>query len=174
MAHHVAIAYPDHARAKEVVAALKRLEAEGVVELKKAVAVLHDRERKLGAVQIATHTVAGIVAGAGVGALMGLAFGTLPLGTLIGAIVGSLCGLMIAFARSDEPEAYGFGSFGQQVAAGLPHGGAAVLMLVHKHDPDKAIATLQQYGGRVLRTTLPDDIETRLMTAMNQPAQAAA
>jgi uncharacterized membrane protein len=174
VAHHVAIAYPDHARAKEVVAALKRLEAEGVVELKKAVAVLHDRDRKLGVAQILTHTVAGIVAGAGVGVLMGLAFDALGLGTLIGAIVGSLCGIMIAFARSDEPEAYGFGSFGQQVAASLPDGGAAVLMLVRKHDPDKAIATLQQYGGRVLRTTLPDDIEARLLTAVNQPAQAAA
>ena len=41
--------------------------------------------------------------------------------------------------------------------------------------PDKAIATLQQqYGDRVLRTTLPDDIETQLMTAVNQPAKVAA
>ena len=173
MAHHVAIAYPDHARAKEVVAALKRLEAEGVVELKKAVAVIHDRERNLSAGQIVTHIVAGIVAGAAVGVLMGLAFDALGLGTLIGAIVGSLCGIMIAFARSDEPHTYGFGSFGQQVAAGLPDGSAAVLMLVRKHDPDKAIATLQQYGGRVLHTTLPNEIETRLLTAMSQPAAAA-
>jgi uncharacterized membrane protein len=174
VAHHVAIAYPDHARAKEVVAALKRLEAEGVVELKKAVAVLHDRDRNLGVAQIVTHTVAGIVAGAGVGVLMGLAFDALGLGTLIGAIVGALCGIMIAFARSDEPHTYGFGSFGQQVAAGLPDGGAAVLMLIRKHDPDKAIATLQQYGGRVLHTTLPDEIETQLMIAFNQPVAAAA
>jgi uncharacterized membrane protein len=173
VAHHVAIAYPDHARATEVIAALKRLEAEGVVELKKAVAVIHDRERQLGIGSVLAQTTAGVLAGAVVGVALGLAFGELGLGTLIGAIVGALSGLMIAFARSDEPQSYGFGSFGQQVAGGLPDGTAAVLMLVRKNDPEKAIATLQQYGGRVIHTTLPTDIEAQLRTAVSQLAPAA-
>ena len=122
-------------------------------------AVIHDRERKVGTGAVLSQMSVGIVAGAAVGVLLGLAFSDLALGTLIGAVVGALCGIMIAFARSDEPQNFGFGAFGQQVAERLPHGGAAVLMLVHKKDPDAAIATLQQYGGTVLRTTLPDDIQ---------------
>ena len=173
MAHHVAIAYPDHARATEVIAALKRLEAEGVVELKKAVAIIHERERQLGAGSVIAQSTIGALAGAVVGALLGLAFSDLWLGTLIGAIVGALSGLMIAFARSEEPHSYGFGSFGRQAAGRLPDGGAAVLMLVRKNDPEKTIATLKEYGGRVLHTTLPADVDSQLRAAVGNLAPAA-
>lgn len=173
VAHHVAIAYPDHSRATEVIAALKRLEAEGVVELKKAAAVIRDREGALRAGEIVVQVAAGALAGAIVGVVLGLLFGALALGALIGAAAGALSGLMIGFARGDEPQNFGFGSFGQHVASSMPHGGAAVLMLVRKNDPDKAIAALQPYGGRVIHTTLPADIDAQLRTAVSQLAQAA-
>jgi uncharacterized membrane protein len=173
VAHHVAIAYPDLSRAKEVIAALKRLEAEGVVELKKAVAVIHDRERRLEAGPVIVHALGGLLAGAVIGVVFGLVFSDMLLGVLITSIIGTLCGIMIAFARNEELHDYGFGTFGQQVAANLPDGSAAVLMLVHKRDPEKAIATLQQYGGTVVRTTLPAEIETRLLSAVNPVAAAA-
>jgi len=173
VAHHVAIAYPDLSRAKEVIAALKRLESEGVVELKKAVAVVHDHERRLEAVPVIVHALGGLLAGAAIGVVFGVLFSDMLLGVMITAIIGTLCGIMIAFARNEEPADYGFGTFGQQVAATLPDRSAAVLMLVDKRDPEKAIATLQQYGGRVVRTTLPDEIETRLVTAMAPMAKAA-
>jgi uncharacterized membrane protein len=173
VAHHVAIAYPDLSRAKEVVAALKRLEAEGVVELKKAVAVIHDRERRLETMPVVVHALGGLLAGAAIGVVFGLLFSDILLGVLITAVIGTLCGIMIAFARNEEPNNYGFGAFGLQVAERLPDGSAAVLMLVHKRDPEKAIATLQQYGGTVVRTTLPTEIETRLLSAVNPVAAAA-
>lgn len=173
MTHHVAIAYPNDAHAAEVIAALKRLEAEGVVELKRAVAVIRDHESRLGIKQILGQTAAGALAGVIVGVLLGFIFAAPDLGALIGTAAGALSGLMIAFARGDEPQNFGFGAFGQQVAASMPHGGSAVLMLLRKHDPDTAIATLQQYGGRVIHTTLPADIDTQLRTAVRQLAQAA-
>ena len=43
----------------------------------------------------------------------------------------------------------------------------------YSYDPDKAIAALKEYGGNVIHTTLPIDIETRLKAAVSQPEARA-
>lgn len=174
MAHHVAIAYPDHSRTTEAIAALKRLEAKGVVELKKIAAITVEGDRGFRPAHILGHTAIGTLAGAVVGVLIGLMFSELMWGTIMGTAVGTLAGVMIGFSRTDEPENYGFGPFGEYVATSVAPGTSALLMLVEKRDPAATIAELQQFGGRVIRTTLPNDIETQLKSAVHQQAAPAA
>jgi uncharacterized membrane protein len=40
-------------------------------------------------------------------------------------------------------------------------------MLVNRADPDKALAELRQFGGTVVRTSLPADAEGRIRAALS-------
>jgi uncharacterized membrane protein len=168
MAHLVAIAYPDQHRAVDVVETLSRLDAEGVIDLEDVAAVTKDGEGGFKVERLVTHAAAGAAVGSLWGALIGLVFLMPAAGVIVGAATGAVAGKFIGVVRTDDANEYGFGQFGQQVSAVMAPGSSAVLMLVHKKDPDAAIATLQQHGGKVLRTTLPDEVEAQLHAALSQ------
>lgn len=174
MSHLVAIAYPDERRAGEVVQTLAELDAQGVIVLEDVAAVTQDREGGFKIERILGHAAAGAAVGSFWGALVGLVFLMPAAGAIVGAAGGAVAGKFIGVVRSDDADELGFGQFGQQVSAVMRPGSSAVLMLVHKKDPGAAIATLQQYGGRVLRTTLPDEVETQLQNALAQLTDSAA
>lgn len=71
-------------------------------------------------------------------------------------------------------DAYRIDDFLLEVGDNMPPGSSALLMLVHKADPDKALAEPGQYGGKVIRTTLPDDAEARIRSALGQTGAGAA
>jgi uncharacterized membrane protein len=168
MSHLVAIAYPDQRRAVEVIEALGRLDADGAIELEDVAAVTRDTEGGFKLERLVTHAAAGAAVGSMWGAIVGLVFLMPAAGAIVGAAGGAVAGKLVGVIRSDDANEYGFGQFGQQISAIMRPGSSAVLMLVHKKDPNAAIATLQQYGGSVLRTTLPDEIEAQLRGALTQ------
>jgi uncharacterized membrane protein len=49
-------------------------------------------------------------------------------------------------------------------------------MIIEKATPDKAIAALEQYGGKVIRTSLSDEDTAKLQEALEakEPAEATA
>ena len=174
MSHLVAIAYPDQRRALEVIEALGQLDADGAIDLEDVVAVSRDNEGGIKLERLVTHAAAGAAVGSLWGALIGLVFLMPAAGAIVGAAGGAVAGKLVGVIRSDDANEYGFGQFGQQISAVMLPGSSAVLMLVHKKDPDAAIATLQQDGGRVLRTTLPDEVEAQLRGALTQLAEIPA
>ena len=163
MSHLVAIAYPDERRAAEVLAALERLEAEGAIEVEDAAAVSKDDLGGIKLDRVLGHAAAGAAVGAAWGGIVGMIFLVPAVGAAFGAGVGALAGKLVGAARGGA-----FGDFGLHVRDHMPPGSSAVLMLVRKRDPEKAIAELRQYGGTVLRTTLPDEIEAQLRGALEQ------
>ena len=168
MSDLVAIAYPDERRASEVMAAIRRLHDAGTIDLDDAVAVSKDGEGRVKVEGATSRTAAGAAGGLVLGALVGLVFFAPALGALFGAASGALAGKIADVYRIDD--------FVLEVGHNTPPGSSAILMLVRGRaaDPDKVLAELQQYGGKVIRTTLPDDAEARIRAALGQAAAGAS
>ena len=165
MSELVAIAYPDERQASAVMDAIKRLDEAGTLDLDDAVAVAKDREGRIQVAGATSHMARGAAGGLLLGAVLGMIFVAPVVGALFGAASGALAGSFHDVEQND---------FVRQVGDNLKPGSSAILMLVSKADPEKTLAALHQYGGKVMRTTLPDDAEARLRAALGEPAAGAA
>lgn len=159
MSDLVAIAYPEQRRAADVLAAMKRLQKEGGIALHDAVAVSKDDQGRIRVEGAVSRTAAGAAGGLVLGALVGMIFLTPVIGALFGAAAGGFAGTFADAEHIDD--------FMLEVGNAMPPGSSALLMLVEKADPEKALAALRQYGGTVIRTTLPDDAEARIRAAVS-------
>ena len=112
------------------------------------------------------HNLAG--AGALGGAFWGLLFGLLffvpLLGMAIGAAAGALSGALTDVGIND--------AFMKELAGTLKPGSSALFVLVRKMTPDKVLAELQGSGGKVLKTSLSHEDETRLQAALDAAKKA--
>jgi uncharacterized membrane protein len=164
MSQLVAIAYPDEHQAAEVMEVMARLHeegifgGEGIIDLEDAAAVSKDGEGRIKLEGAISRTAAGAASGLFFGSLIGLVFFMPMLGMLFGAAAGALAGKFADLQHIDD--------FVLQVGDNMPPGSSAILMLVRRADPEKALAVLRQYGGTVIRTTLPDDAEARIRAAL--------
>ncbi len=52
-------------------------------------------------------------------------------------------------------------------------GTSALFMIIEQATPDKAIASLEQYGGTVIETSLSDEDTAKLQAALNPEAATA-
>jgi uncharacterized membrane protein len=170
VSHLVAIAYPDRQQASEAMGALKRLDAAGTIEIQEAVVVEKDHEGGIKPEEVFRHAATGAGMGLFLGALVGLVFfpPLAAVGAVYGAVGGALTGKLVSVGLADNLE-----DFARQVNDSMPPGSWAILMLVRKRDPDAAIAELGRYGGSVLRTSLPDEVEDQLRITLGQPTGAA-
>jgi uncharacterized membrane protein len=92
------------------------------------------------------------------GALFGLIFFVPVFGLVVGAALGTLFGA-ITKAGIDA-------GFQQKVRDMVQPGTSALFLIVDKVTPDKAIEALSQFGGHVLKTSLPRDAEKALQEAL--------
>ena len=172
MSNLVAIAYPDEHQAAEVMEVMARLHEEGIlgeesiIDLEDAAAVSKDDEGRIKLEGAISRTAAGAASGLFFGSLIGLVFFMPMLGMLFGAAAGALAGKFADLQNVDD--------FVIQVGDNMPPGSSAILMLVRKADPEKALTELRQYGGTVIRTTLPDDAEARIRAALAHPSAGTA
>jgi uncharacterized membrane protein len=172
MSHLVAIAYPDEHQAAEVMETMARLNEEGIfgdegiIDLEDAAAVSKDDEGRIKLEGAISRTAAGAANGLFFGSIIGMVFFMPLLGMLFGAAAGALAGKFADLQHIDD--------FVLQLGDNMPPGSSAILMLVRKADPEKALAALRQYGGTVICTTLPDDAEARLRDALAQPCASTA
>lgn len=154
MAELVVIGYPDEATATQVMDELGRLQQNMVVQLSGAGIVVKEKDGKLD-VKTPTHaTGMGAVSGGLWGLIIGLLFFFPIGGMIIGGALGALFGKMGDLGIKDE--------FKQQVQEMMQPGTAAVVMMVTKATPDKAMAALAPYGGKVLKTSLSSEAEQHL------------
>jgi uncharacterized membrane protein len=63
--------------------------------------------------------------------------------------------------------------FMKELGSKLTPGTAALIVLVRSSTPDKVVPRIAQYGGHVIQSSLSDDAEASLETALNQPAVVA-
>ncbi|HEX9414262.1 MAG TPA: DUF1269 domain-containing protein [Ktedonobacterales bacterium] len=173
MSNLVVVAYPDEYRAAEVMAAVRRLNKEYLLDFEDACYVTKDARGKLKLHQDTSLAGAGAAWGGMWGMLIGLLFFVPFLGLAIGAGLGALSGRLSDYGIDDK--------FAKQLTATLQPNSSAIFVLVRRSTPDKVIPELAKFGGTVLQTSLPKETEDKLQVALNQgggeqvaQAQAAA
>lgn len=165
MANLIAIAYPDAATAEQVRGELDRASKEFLVELHDAVVVEHGADGKIKLHQAYSTTAAGAAGGALWGGLIGLLFLAPLFGMAIGAASGALGGKMSDVGVNDD--------FMKQLGAKLPPGGAALIALGRSDAPDRVLERLRPFGGEVIQTSLSEEDEARLRSALGEQAATA-
>jgi uncharacterized membrane protein len=159
MSELVAIAYPDPYRASEVMAALARLQAEHLVDLDDACVVIKGPDGKVKLQQAMNLTAGGALSGAFWGSLVGLLFLNPLLGAAVGGASGAAAGALTDIGINDN--------LMRELGATLAPGSSAIFVLVRKATPDKAVAEVAKFGGKVLRSSLTAEQEAKLQAALD-------
>lgn len=90
----------------------------------------------------------------------------MTVGGLMGAGAGALSGSLVDYGIDDN--------FIRQIADTLQPNTSAMFVLVRKAQPEKVLAELSQFRGRVLRSSLSPEQEARLQTALSGAAAASS
>ena len=161
MSDLVVISFNDEHMADEVLLTLGRLQAEHLVDLEDAAVVVRKQDGKLKIKQSMNLTAAGAIGSGFWGGLFGLLFGG-PLGFLVvggtTAAVGAVMGKLRDIGVDDN--------FIKEVGDALEPGTSAIFTLVISATPDRVLESLQQYQGKVIRTSLSRDSEEALVQAL--------
>ena len=159
MADLIAIGYPDETTAFAAEAEARRLAKDLLIQPDAIATIVCDREGKFH-VSTTHHPVgSGATWGMFWGLLFGLLFFVPVFGMAVGAGLGALMG-KIAKSGIDK-------QFEDQVKSLLKPGTSALLLIVEKVTPDKAVAALSKYGGTVLKSSLSADAEKEMQDALH-------
>jgi uncharacterized membrane protein len=159
MSELIVVAYDDVHRAAEVMATLRRLQTEYLVDLEDAVYVTKEATGKVKLHQAVNLTATGAIEGTFWGALIGLLFLNPLLGGLLGASAGALSGSLSDYGINDD--------FIRELGAQLAPGSSAIFILLRKMTADRVVPELSKFGGHILRTSLSKDAEARLQSALD-------
>jgi uncharacterized membrane protein len=162
MSNLVVVAYPDEHRAAEVLAALRRMSSQYLIDLDDSCYVTKDARGKLKLHQNTNLAGAGAAFGGMWGMLIGLLFFVPFLGLAIGAGIGALSGKLSDYGIDDK--------FAKQLASTMQPNSSAIFVLVRRSTPDKVVPELAKYGGTILQTSLPKETEDKLQEALKQGA----
>jgi uncharacterized membrane protein len=164
MSNLVAIAYPDRESAEQVRRTLIELQKEHVIELEDMVVVTRAENGKVKLHQSTSLAGAGAAGGALWGGLIGLLFLAPLVGMAIGAAAGGASGSLTDVGVDDR--------FMKELGNSLDEGGAAVIVLVRRSTPDKVIPRIREYGGQVIQSSLSEEAEESLRTALGETIAA--
>lgn len=160
MSDLIIIGYPDQETGERAYEEVERLQRSMVLELETASLVIKKPDGKLKVEgphegSIWSGTAWGVV----FGTLIGLLFFVPFIGLVAGGVIGALFGAM---------EKSGIdGDFRGRARDLLQPGSSALVMVISKMTPDKAIEALSHYGGEVLQTSLSHDAEEHLNEALH-------
>ncbi|MGH7786105.1 MAG: DUF1269 domain-containing protein [Candidatus Binatia bacterium] len=165
MSDLLVVGYDDQHQADEVRLRLIKMQKEYLVDLADAVVAVRKPDGKVELHQIHNLTAAGALSGGMWGALIGLLFLSPMLGFAIGAASGAVGGALTDIGINDN--------FMKELAGTLKPGSSALFVLVRKITVDKVIEELQGSGGKILKTSLSHEDETRLQTALAAAKKAS-
>jgi len=155
----VVIEYEDLYKAEEVRLKLLRMQKDFLIDMEDAVVAVKDDTGKVKLHQAVNLTAAGAMSGGFWGALIGLIFLNPLLGVAAGAAAGAVSGALTDVGINDK--------FMKDLAAALTPGSSALFVLVRKATPDKVLEQLQGSGGKVLKTSLSHEDESKLQAALS-------
>lgn len=167
MAELVAVAFDKPDEADRALTALVELEKEYLIDLADAVVVIRDAKNKVRLKQSVNLVGAGAASGGLWGGLWGMLVGVLFLNPLAGLVVGGVAGAATG-ALSGSLVDYGIDDkFIRSLAESLKPNSSALFVLVRKVQPEKVLAEVEKFKGRVLRTSLAPEQEARLAAALS-------
>jgi uncharacterized membrane protein len=162
MSNLIAVAYPDAETAEGVRAELVEATKEHLLTLEDAVVVVHQADGKVKLHQAVSPASAGAAGGAVWGGLIGLLFLAPVVGMAVGAASGALGGKMADVGIDD--------GFMKTLGEKLAPGSAALIVLSQSDAPDKVLERVAKYGGEVIQSSLSDDQEQHLRSALGAAA----
>jgi uncharacterized membrane protein len=157
MSRIVVIGFDTDAEAHAALKTLRGVEKQGGIKFEDTAVVSMDAEGK---VHVKNESSAATEVGAVVGGIMGgLLFVMFPIaGIAAGAAVGA--GLGAATGQGID------GKFVDEIKAALTPGTSALFLQIQEANGDMAIASLRQYHGRVIQTSLEAETEEALRQAL--------
>jgi uncharacterized membrane protein len=168
MSDLVVVAYKGEDTADQVLNKLRQLQKEYLVDLEDAVVAVRDMKGKVRIKQAVPLVRVSAVGGAAWGGLFGLLVGLLFLNPLLGWLAGLALGAG-AGALSGALADYGINDdFIKDIGRSLEPGTSAIFMLVRRVTYDKVLPEMQQFGGKILRTSLSKEQEERLRKALEE------
>lgn len=165
MSDLVVVAYEDEHRAAEVLATLRRLQSEYLIDLEDAAVVTKNAESKVKLQQSQNLTAAGALGGGFWGLLIGTLFFVPVVGAAVGAGAGALAGKFSDTGVDDR--------FVKDVSNRLGPSTSALFVLVQKATPERVVPEIARFGGTVLRTSLAPEAEARLQEALSASATSS-
>lgn len=160
MSDLIVIGFKDEFKADEVLIDLRKLEREYLIDLEDAAIVIRNKEDKIKIKQTQELVGSGALTGSLWGLLIGFIFINPLLGWAVGAAVGALSGALTDIGIDDN--------FIREIGQTLKPGTSAIFVLVRKSTPDKVLDDLSQFEGKVLRTSLSKEDETKLQAALSK------
>ena len=155
----VVIGYDDKFKAEDVRLMLLKMQKDYLIDLEDAVVAVKDENGKVKLHQMFHLTAAGAVSGGFWGTLIGLIFLNPLLGLAVGASAGAVSGALTDVGLDDK--------FMKSLAETLNNGSSVLFVLVRKATPDKVLEELEGTGGKILKTSLSHDDESKLQAALN-------
>jgi len=159
MSSLVVVSFESPDEAANVLESLRAQTKYGNISFKDTAVVSKDADGK---VHVKNEVSQGTMTATGVGALLGLMLGVFmfPIaGILLGAGGGALIGRFMDMGVD--------GKFVKEVSDSLQPGTSALFVLVHDANPDVVRAVLEEHKGTVIHTTLSPEAEERLKKALD-------
>ena len=170
MAELVAIGFDNPTDADAALTELRRLQKEYLIDLEDAVVAVRGADGEVQLKQSVNLVGAGAASGGLWGGLWGSLVGMLflnplagfALGSMVGAGTGALSGRLADYGIDDD--------FIRSIAQTMQPGTSGLFVLVRKVQPEKVLAELSRFRGRVLRSSLSPEQEARLQAALSNAA----
>ena len=160
MSNLIAVGFKDEFTADEVVLKLLKLQQEHLIDLEDAAVVIRDKKGKVRIKQTQELTTTGALSGGFWGLLFGFIFFNPLLGWAVGAVAGGISGALTDIGIDDN--------FIREVGSTIEPSTSAIFILVRSATPDKVLEDLSKFGGKVLKTSLSKEDETKLKAVMSQ------
>lgn len=164
MSDLIVVGFKDEFKADEVMSELRRLQSEYLVDLEDAAVVIRNQEGKVKIKQAQELVAAGAVSGSYWGILLSIIFFN-PIFALVGAAAGAISGALSDIGIDDN--------FMRDLGSTIEPGTSAIFVLIRKSTPDRVLADLSKFEGKVLRTSLSKEDEAKLQAALTKSGTAA-
>ncbi len=159
MSDLIVVGFKDEFKADEVLIELRKLQLEYLIDLEDAAVVVRNQEGKVKIKQAQELVASGAISGGYWGLLIGIIFFN-PILAFFGAAVGALSGALTDIGIDDN--------FIRDIGSTIEPGTSAIFVLVRKSTPDRVLADLAKFEGKVLRTSLSREDEAKLQAALTK------
>ena len=166
MSELLCIAFDGQDTAAQRLKEFMQWQKEHIVEIEDACIVTRDVEGKVELRQainlVGVGALSGLTSGMLLGGLVGLLFlnplAGFAIGGLVGAGAGALSGSLADYGIDDN--------FIRSLSADIQPDTSALFLLIRKAQPEKVLAELAQYKGKLMRTSLSPEQEAKLQAAI--------
>ena len=147
----VVVGYDDPYEGEEVRLKLRKLQSEHLLDLEDAVVAVKDKKGTVRLHQTVSLTAAGVVSGGFCGSLAGRIFQN--------AAAGAASGSLTEVGINEH--------FMKKLSGTLIPGSSTLFVLVRNATPDKVLEELKGTGGRILKTSLSHEDESKLQADLS-------